>query len=164
MGAVATGISVVFEPSATSVLEGTEVSFENTSTAEAGIKSYLWDFGDGSKSAARNPKHVYSSSGGYRVRLRVTDQNDATKVASANISVVEEYGVSIAPTARNGRVMVTIVKRDASGDVIGRVTLPYDIEQKDVAELAARAMKQLSAVAESTNADRAAIKAALRAE
>ncbi len=51
------------------------VSFTDTSAAspEAGtIREHLWDFGDGQRSTAQNPVHVYSAPGVYNVSLTVT--------------------------------------------------------------------------------------------
>jgi gliding motility-associated-like protein len=51
---------------------GTAFTFYSSSTG-LGI-THLWDFGDGTTSTATSPGHVYSTSGGYSVRLIVTDQ------------------------------------------------------------------------------------------
>lgn len=36
-------------------------------------RSWLWDFGDGKKDTARNPKHIYTAAGQYRVSLQFSD-------------------------------------------------------------------------------------------
>ena len=43
------------------------VQFTNQSSADT--RTYLWDFGDGTTSTAKNPMHIYSASGTYTVRL-----------------------------------------------------------------------------------------------
>jgi gliding motility-associated-like protein len=48
------------------------LSFLNTSTK---AKSYLWDFGDSTYSAAVSPKHLYKKPGPYTVRLIAMDPN-----------------------------------------------------------------------------------------
>lgn len=47
------------------------VQFTNTSTG-GGTLSYLWDFGDGSTSADKDPTHVFSKKGIYSIRLTVS--------------------------------------------------------------------------------------------
>ncbi|MBU1616102.1 C10 family peptidase, partial [bacterium] len=46
------------------------VNFSDSSTG--GILSYLWDFGDGTTSAAKNPTHTYTNPGDYTVSLTVS--------------------------------------------------------------------------------------------
>lgn len=43
------------------------------STADDGIASYAWEFGDGNTSTEPNPTHTYEASGLYSVKLTVTD-------------------------------------------------------------------------------------------
>lgn len=50
-----------------------------------GDYTYDWDFGDGTKSTEKNPKHTYNSVGNYTVTLTVEDElgnvgNDTTKI------------------------------------------------------------------------------------
>ncbi|MBS3913919.1 MAG: PKD domain-containing protein [Bacteroidetes bacterium] len=51
--------------------EGELVSFTNNSTP--GTSSWLWKFGDGTTSAAKDPTHDYPSPGQYTVKLYVTN-------------------------------------------------------------------------------------------
>jgi gliding motility-associated-like protein len=44
------------------------VNFSNTT---AGVKQWLWDFGDGATSTLQNPTHTYTAEGNYTVRLTV---------------------------------------------------------------------------------------------
>ncbi len=53
----------------------------------AGIKSYSWDFGDGSHSSEQNASHTYSSAGSYNATCTVTDNNNLTGSASAPVSL-----------------------------------------------------------------------------
>lgn len=52
----------------------------STTTARGGIKSWLWDFGDGGSSEEQNPVHQYDISEGvqWTVKLYVTDSDDNT--------------------------------------------------------------------------------------
>ena len=48
---------------------GDSVKFANESTVPAGILSYEWDFGDGSKSKETSPNHTYENPGSYVATL-----------------------------------------------------------------------------------------------
>lgn len=51
-----------------------DLQFENTSQSISEENTeYLWDFGDGTSSNEKNPKHLYSKSGSYDVTLIVSD-------------------------------------------------------------------------------------------
>jgi PKD repeat protein len=47
------------------------VAFTDLSTGTPDPTGYLWDFGDGATSAARNPSHTYTSFGRYTVSLTI---------------------------------------------------------------------------------------------
>lgn len=53
------------------------VTFTDLSTTgDASIQTYIWDFGDGSQpSALTNPTHTYQTSGNFPVSLQIIDQN-----------------------------------------------------------------------------------------
>lgn len=53
------------------------------------IKSYKWDFGDGTSGVGRTASHTYSDSGSYTVTLTVTDESGNSDVDTA---AVEVYG------------------------------------------------------------------------
>lgn len=48
--------------------------FDQSMSEGRSIESYEWDFGDGSKSVLKNPKHNYVTAGNFTVRLKVRDQ------------------------------------------------------------------------------------------
>ena len=66
----------------------TPVRFTDTSTAgSAPIEQYLWEFGDGTSSAAQNPAHTYNSSGTFNVRLTVVSPHGSdTATAAVTVS------------------------------------------------------------------------------
>jgi PKD repeat protein len=67
---------------------GDSVSFtDNSYDPDGSIVSWLWDFGDGTTSYERNPKHVFSSPGTYTVVLTVRDHEGAEKSTSKTIYV-----------------------------------------------------------------------------
>lgn len=56
------------------------------------IKTYLWNFGDGTTSTDPNPLHSYSAGGIYNINLRVTSINDeTTDVIKNSYILVSEY-------------------------------------------------------------------------
>lgn len=63
------------------------VAFQDTSRG-SGIAAWLWDFGDGTTSAERNPVHTYSTADLYDVSLTITnvEGNSNTEVKRGYIS------------------------------------------------------------------------------
>lgn len=66
-----------------------EVSFKDLSTAQNGttIDAWSWDFGDGATSQLRNPKHTFSASGQYLVRLVVRNNLGSESTFSKLLTV-----------------------------------------------------------------------------
>jgi gliding motility-associated-like protein len=48
-------------------------NFADASQSEAGIRTYLWDFGDGNTSDEPSPAHIYNQAGDYQASLIVFD-------------------------------------------------------------------------------------------
>lgn len=70
---------------------GSQVSDPGQADVEAGF-TYLWDFGDGSTSAAANPDFAFASPGSYTVRVTVQDKDGLSGTAASLVEVT-------APTA-----------------------------------------------------------------
>ena len=88
-----------FSADATSVCEGTTVTFNDASTGSAGITSWSWDFGDGTTSTLQNPTHTYATAGTYDVSLIVNGSaNTETKTGyiTVNPSPTVDLGADIA--------------------------------------------------------------------
>jgi PKD repeat protein len=67
---------------------GFSCSFTDTSTDDAGVTRWSWEFGDESgTSTVRHPSHTYAAEGSYTVRLTVTDAEDETSTKSASVTV-----------------------------------------------------------------------------
>ena len=66
------------------------IFFKDRSTGS--ISSWHWNFGDGSSSVDRNPKHVYKESGKYVVTLRVTGSSNSDSI-SKTITVLGEVQI-----------------------------------------------------------------------
>ncbi len=57
------------------------VNFRDLSTSAV---AWLWDFGDGTQSAAQNPTHIYAAPGMYRVTLTATNRNGCSNTRAKN--------------------------------------------------------------------------------
>ena len=68
--------TALFSYSPSEIKEDEEVSFMESSTdPDGGVMGWMWNFGDGSTSTERNPKHAYSTPGTYTVMLTVEDES-----------------------------------------------------------------------------------------
>lgn len=74
----------------TSGLAPLEVKFTGSgSTDDSSIKSYAWNFKDGSTSTTANPTHTFTKEGSYSVELTVTDEQGLTDKETVAITVSE---------------------------------------------------------------------------
>ena len=67
------------------------VSFTDNSTGSPA--SWLWDFGDGATSTARNPEHVYTAMGGYTVTLTAANSigsNTTSRYGYVLVGIMDE--------------------------------------------------------------------------
>lgn len=60
--------------------------FANIATTDT-VKTYLWDFGDGSTSTQPTPSHVYNTQGTYTVKLTITTSTGCTETQTMNAAV-----------------------------------------------------------------------------
>lgn len=67
---------------------GLGCTFTDLSTdANGTITAWLWNFGNGITSTAKNPSYTYPAGGTYSVSLRVTDNGGATATTTKTVSV-----------------------------------------------------------------------------
>lgn len=70
------------------VMAAKEVEFDGASSSDDGqIKSYLWDFGDGTTSTDVTFFHTYYEAGDYIVNLKVTDDKKAEASVQIKLTV-----------------------------------------------------------------------------
>ncbi len=70
------------------VVLGAEVAFDGTKSSDNDrIAQYVWDFGDGTTSSVAQPRHTYTLSGTYQVKLTVYDPAQNSSEATVNITV-----------------------------------------------------------------------------
>ena len=65
-----------------------DCQFQDLSTDDGGVVTWLWDFGDGTTSPVRNPSHSYAAAGTYTVMLTV-DDGEFTDDTSSDVTVTE---------------------------------------------------------------------------
>lgn len=70
-----TPITVGFKYAPENPIAGDEVTFTNASN---GGTTFAWDFGDGSNSTEKDPKHIYTKSGKFSVELKVDNKDNQT--------------------------------------------------------------------------------------
>ena len=67
---------------------------DSSSISSGSISTYHWDFGDGNSSSSQNPKHKYTSSGSYTVKLTINSLAGCSDSVSKSVTIVG------APTAK----------------------------------------------------------------
>jgi serine protease len=95
-------------------------NFRDTSTdSDGSIVRWSWNFGDGARSTAQNPTHVYATAGTYTVTLKVIDDDDALSDTSSKSVRVP----NAAPTAgfTFSTTVLTTDFTDASSDSDGSI-------------------------------------------
>ena len=103
--------------------------FTNTSSDPDGDGlTFLWEFGDGTSSAAVSPSHTYSAGGVYTVTLTASDGTD-TDVATTNVTVTQpatstDITAAVYPVLVDGRdATVEIGVFDGDGNFVGGATV-----------------------------------------
>ena len=66
--------------------DGLTCQFSDASTDDGTLTGWVWLFGDGTSSTARNPSHVYAAPGGYSVTLTVTDDQSESDIAAKAVT------------------------------------------------------------------------------
>ncbi|TKC07595.1 PKD domain-containing protein [Pedobacter frigoris] len=87
-----------------SVQPGVEISIPNytfsfTDESTNNPDIWHWDFGDGTTSTQRNPKHSYYDVGTYKVTLTVTNQNNCSSTTFKSVSITGVPGFLYVPNS-----------------------------------------------------------------
>jgi PKD repeat protein len=111
-------------PSTVNVGDGVRFVDESTDP-EGGPLTYLWNFGDGSTSTAKNPIHEYTTPEAVLVSLLITDDEGATHTATLTIVIFP----TIRPVAEfshepeGGTIHDTVAFIDESRDEDGSILI-----------------------------------------
>lgn len=61
--------------------------YDSTNVSPYSISNVKWDFGDGTTSTSKSPKHQFSSYGSYKIKLTVTSTGNCASTDSINIAI-----------------------------------------------------------------------------
>ena len=118
------GITIVEESDLTFSFSGA------MSTDDEGIRSYLWNFGDGTTSNILNPTHTFTDAGSYTVSLTVSDSQDLSDTISVEVTAVAPneapIGVLLASTVAYGSPLSIDVDASSSTDDSGIISYLWD--------------------------------------
>ena len=71
-------------------IEGSPIQFKDNSTSlSTKMRSWVWDFGDGTASKERSPSHTYDDDGSYDVSLTVTNDDGSTNTLTQKVTVLD---------------------------------------------------------------------------
>jgi len=109
---VRTSPSADFTADITQGCEPVTVHFSDNTTAggpDLGLYTYLWNFGDGTSSALKNPVHTYTHYGIYTVTLTVSTAMgcDDTEIKTDFIVVWKQPEAAFSTTPANGVISVS---------------------------------------------------------
>jgi len=131
-------LSVDFSWSPDNPVEGSAVSFTATYYSKYGVKSFSWNFGDGSTSSGQNVFHTYLNGGIYQVTVTVTDNNDkqASSSKQVNVLYVVKFIESGLPSDTNWKVIFNNVEKTSIENVITYAsingTFSFTVQSLDV--------------------------------
>ena len=96
--------------------KGSEVTVDaSASTADAKIKAYHWDFGDGNKAGGKLITHRYNKSGNFDITLEVEDTKGAVGATTKNLRIQDDYAPIARFTMDGTRLTGKPIAFDASG-------------------------------------------------
>ena len=99
---------------------GRRVAWRGTGSASGtNVAGYAWNFGDGTRSAAQNPVHIYARPGTYTATLTVTDGRGFTGTTSRRVTVANARPYATFTASVHKKTVTFNATR--SSDVDGRV-------------------------------------------
>jgi len=119
------GPTAAFSGAPTSGLQPLTVQFTDQSVAGTSpISSWLWTFGDGGTSTAKNPSHVYNAAGTYTVSLTVTTADGTNALTKTNyITVNPRVGPTAAFTGSPTTGLLPLIVQFTDQSVAGTSTI-----------------------------------------
>jgi chitodextrinase len=131
-------LSVDFSWTPTTPVEGSVVSFTATYYSEYGVKSFSWNFGDGSTGSGQTTSHTYLNGGTYQVTVTVIDNNNKQASTTKQVSVlyIIKFVKSEEPASLNWKVVFNNVEKTSLENIItfscSSGTFSYTVESLDV--------------------------------
>jgi gliding motility-associated-like protein len=107
-------------------------TFTNTSTISDGTAAqfiYLWNFGDGASSPARDPVHNYITVGPFTVKLKVTSKDGCTDSVSKQLTTVYPQPIAdfdVSAEVCLGTATIFTDKSDGKGTSISQYQWDFD--------------------------------------
>lgn len=80
----------------------TTLDASESSDSDGSITAYSWKFGDGGSSTSPSETHLYTSAGTYKVSLKITDNQGATRTTTMLITVTAPPPPSVFITVPKG--------------------------------------------------------------
>jgi PKD repeat protein len=130
----------VIQASSLNVDAGNFISFYGNQSQDndAGdwVKTYLWDFGDGTTSDENYTVHTYMKAGEYAVSLTVADSHDLSsspKYAAVTVNSIQINGILMLPYSATGRAWKVTVDdgngfvKTTSGTCDETISVPYAV-------------------------------------
>ncbi len=94
---------------------------KNKSTPTGINVDYAWDFGDGSKSTAENPSKMYSKTGTYNIKFKISGYGCSDSITkSVVVSDKPKTTLSMSDTVECDGVMDIVLKAPSTSNIINR--------------------------------------------
>ncbi|MEO7215377.1 PKD domain-containing protein [Mucilaginibacter sp.] len=102
---------------------GEPVQFTDATDAKGSeLKTWLWDFGDGTTSSLQNPEHIYAATGDYNVILTTQNINECSNTSAAIKVHISKPPVALfnvsAPLCADNDVTITDVSAPGDGTIV----------------------------------------------
>jgi hypothetical protein len=131
-------LSVDFTWNPVNPSENSITSFKASYQSEYGVKSFSWNFGDGSFGSGQEVSHTYLNGGTYQVTVTVTDNNDkqASSTKQVNVLYVVKFIENGLPSGTSWKVVFNNVEKNSTENVITYTSnsgiFSYTVQSLDV--------------------------------
>ncbi len=103
------------------------VQFDGAVTGGCPEYTYHWDFGDGSSSGDRNPRHTYATEGDYFASMTVTDSKGTASQSGVSITAsCPRLSIEASGNPTNGTVPLTVSFQGSADGGCPAITYKWD--------------------------------------